>query len=217
MLLPHVWWFACSKSEEKISSFHEDVHKVLEKLCAGQFEPEQFTLRKSWFMSRQHWFKAVLSDWPVMEKNCETILYLNFNPTRATWKTRDYSLTWLTLALIMGCVAQQASFEVPHPHPPEMRQIWKYSTPSAPMWIQSIIPPINKKKSLLTELPGAQGVWCPSSPSAPLISPPLVSIASSIFCYRILFWTNQKKQESTETPSNRCKQWHAKAFPEASS
>lgn len=70
-------------------------------------------------MNRQRWFKAVLSDWPVMEKNCETILYLNFNPARVTWKTRDYSLTWLTLALIMGCAAQQqASFEVPHAYPP---------------------------------------------------------------------------------------------------
>lgn len=70
-------------------------------------------------MKGQGWFTAVLSDWPVMEKNGETILYLNFNPTRVTWKTRDFSLTWLTWALIMGCAAQaqQASFEVPNAHP----------------------------------------------------------------------------------------------------
>lgn len=112
-------------------------------------------------MNRQHWFKAVLSDWPVTQKNCETILYLNFNPSRATWKTRDYSLTWLTLALIMGCAAQQqASCEVPHPPPPPTHQkcvrFENTQHHSAPMWIQSLIPPINEKKSLLmlTELRG---------------------------------------------------------------
>lgn len=119
-------------------------------------------------MERQHWFKAVLSDWPVMEKNGETILYLNFNPTRLTWKTRDYSLTWLTLALTMGCAAQQqASFEVPHPHLPQMCHFQKYSTSFCPdVNLIYIIPPINEKKSLfiLTELPGAQGVRRPSSP-----------------------------------------------------
>lgn len=57
-------------------------------------------------MTMARWFKAVLSDWAVMEKNCGTILYLNSNPTRVTWKTRDYSLTWLALALIMGSAAQ---------------------------------------------------------------------------------------------------------------
>lgn len=111
----------------------------------------------SWRGSAGSKLSWVIGQW--WKKNCGTILYLNFNPTRVTWKTRDYRLTWLTLALIMGCAAQQqASFEAT-PHPPEMWiQIWKHSTPFCPD-VNSIYYTTNKWKEILMNADRAPWSW----------------------------------------------------------